>query len=105
MLQKLQISKTTTFSESSGRQLSHEVSDVQIDIRRLQKPLDQINLVVLESPEDGGVFILCSLHPVNRPGLDQQLNVFLLQHLHGDPGQGRPAEAHVQPGEDLLGEI
>ena len=61
-------------------------------------------LVILESPH-GWVFILCCLLPVNLPGLDQLLDVLLLQHLHGDPGQGRAGEALVQAGEDLLGEI
>ena len=69
------------------------------------KEIKYCQLVILESPQDGGVLILSCLSPVHSPGLDQEPDVLLLPHLHGNVGQAGAGVALVQLGQNCLHKI
>ena len=78
---------------------------LQVDVADRSKEIKYCQLVILESPQDGGVLILSCLSPVHSPGLDQEPDVLLLPHLHGNVGQAGAGVALVQLGQNCLHKI
>ena len=98
-------------SESLCVAVDGEVSggiSLQVDLVDSHENINNVELPVLQSPQDGGIFTLGCLVPVKslaHPGLHQESDVLLLPHLHGNAGQAGAGVALVQLGQNCLHKI
>ena len=64
------------------------VSQLQIYPGTLDKDLDHLNPLVVESPEDCRIFTLSLLIPVHSPRLHQKPHILVISHLHSNTAEG-----------------